>query len=105
MIREHTLVMSEHLGRPIRKGELVHHKNENKHDNRLENLELLERGEHLRRHRPKAEMVELTCPVCNVKFAQEARIVRSRLKNGVKRFFCSRRCIGLGQGVGSSPTG
>lgn len=49
-VSEHVLVMSRILGRPLRSDEVVHHRNEDRLDNRPENLEVMLRSKHLSHH-------------------------------------------------------
>ena len=46
----HDMLMETHLGRRLAPTECVHHKNEDKTDNRLENLELMTHAEHSALH-------------------------------------------------------
>lgn len=48
--REHRVVMERHLKRKLEPWELVHHKDGDTENNRVENLEVKEWGEHTREH-------------------------------------------------------
>jgi len=50
MIAEHVIVMELSIGRRIRKTEVVHHRNGDRKDNRLVNLQLMTRSEHSKLH-------------------------------------------------------
>lgn len=49
-VRQHRYIMEQSLGRKLEKWEHVHHINHNKTDNAIENLIVLEAGEHHRQH-------------------------------------------------------
>jgi len=49
--REHRIIMEKHLGRKLKKEEIIHHINNNKTDNRIENLMICTRVEHINIHR------------------------------------------------------
>lgn len=64
-IREHRLIMAEQLGRPLEASECVHHKNDIRSDNHIDNLELLTASEHCLNHHPVAHPIEDGKKQCN----------------------------------------
>ena len=99
------VLMEEKLGRPLEKHEQVHHKDGNPKNNDLDNLEIMNIGDHQKLHSRKYYDKEMTCPCCGETFIWTAHSQmhyhsNSRRKNRknkpLRGPFCSRKCAGLG---------
>lgn len=85
----HRVVMENHLGRLLEKSQVVHHLDEDRHNNAIENLQVMDSREHNRMHSSIGRtIVELVCPCCGKTFSRELRAVHGG------QSFCSRSCNG-----------
>lgn len=93
---EHHYIWWKHKGQLVPDGYNIHHKNEIKTDNRIENLELLHGNDHRKEHaveRSEKSKILLVCPNCNNKFKHRGNEYRAKLKKGKnKNFYCNRKC-------------
>lgn len=70
-------------------GEVIHHKNHDRTDNRIVNLELTSRKKHSGHHKRKIAYVDMICAHCNCVFVLRKRNYDSK-KKYQNRFFCCR---------------
>ena len=91
---EHRYLMEQYLGRLLREGEVVHHKNDDVMDNRIGNLEVKLHAIHSSEHGAARgrKFVVLRCPGCEIQFERPEN--KSFLVNGSMYTCCSRTCNG-----------
>lgn len=87
----HRVLMENHLGRLLEPGEDVHHRDEDKTNDVIENLQVMTKSEHARHHRPRVAPVTLACP-CGREFTIKPHFYRRRLKVVKGPICCSRAC-------------
>lgn len=81
---------TSHYKCDIPEGDQVDHINEDKMDDRIENLQVISKNYNIKRSTYRSEMVELVCPVCGVHF-----LLRKGNLSTHKNACCSRRCGGI----------
>lgn len=91
----HRVIMENKLGRLLAEGEDVHHRNEDKSDNNPDNLEVLTKSEHTKKHVHKKDEIAVVCANCGNTFSLRPNQFRLRMKrNKTGQLFCSRSCGG-----------
>ena len=74
------------------KDQIIHHKNGDRTDNRLSNLQLMSRGEHVFKHRLGTGKVgQFQCSSCKRTFSRSLRVQKYCIRKG-HRPCCSMRC-------------
>lgn len=90
----HRVVVENSLGRLLLKKEVIHHKDEDRTNNELSNLEIMTQSEHARHHALERAPASILCVCdCGSDFWVKPCVFRRRmLASKTGRLFCSRQC-------------
>lgn len=94
------ILMEEKLGRPLEPYEDVHHIDNDKTNNSLDNLSVIVHGEHQSLHAERKHFdKEVVCDVCGKKFIwtaqRQQRYYMDLRRNRARIISCSKRCSAL----------
>lgn len=91
-VYEHHLVWWQRTGELVPDGFVVHHKNDNRRDNRFSNLKLMERVAHTVHHNKESHPpMVVCCGWCGKSFKVIGHVCRARLKSSKSgKLFCCR---------------
>lgn len=87
----HRVLMEIKLGRILEDFEEVHHIDENKNNDSVDNLEVLTKSEHTKLHHSKNLDVELQCS-CGDTFTLKPHVYQQKLRRNKGGISCSRSC-------------
>lgn len=94
----HRIIMENHLGRLLNTNEVVHHKDKNKFNNDVKNLEVMDVHTHARLHAKEnpASTITLKCPWCSKIFTRQRKAtwLEPSKQSKFKCTCCSRSCRG-----------
>ena len=96
------IIVEDLLGRELKENEDIHHIDGNPLNNSIENLEIVEHGEHQKEHRIKYHDKKVNCFYCGKEFIWTAHsqsifyVNANRIENKGKErhVFCSKSCSG-----------
>lgn len=92
----HRVIMENLIGRMLTDEEIVHHKDHNKKNNSIENLQLMERRSHSQMHSREhgRQMATLICPWCKKEFVTERKKTHLIKPSKYHYTCCCRKCRG-----------
>ena len=99
-VYQHQLAWWINTGELVPDGYVIHHKNEDRHDNHFENLEMIERKIHAVIHKPGYGFIELVCDICGKTFQRSLSMYNRKQRflsnHGLtkSKTCCSKTCAG-----------